>query len=212
MSDTDTATAPKAKKQQVAIRDWVNANGQPVATGRESEASGPRYIHLPSAKRANPNYNPETDAAPDGTSFEVTALEEPAKTMYAIFGALTLWGNVVNTAVNGPKGDPNINPISLIAARHAEIMQGNWSDREAGVGGVRYDKEKLAEAIAQAKGETDSTPYLAKMDNKVDQKTGAVVANDAKGAISYGAYALRNATVKAKYDALTGGGTALGNL
>ena len=31
------------------------------------------------------------------------------------------------------------------------------------VGGVRYDKDKLAQAIAQAKGESDIVPYLAKM-------------------------------------------------
>lgn len=209
---TDTTTNAKPKKQQVAIRDWINASGQPLETGKESDATGFRYIHLPSAKRANPQYNPETDTAPDGTVFEMADMPEPVKTMCAIFGALTLAGNVVNTAVNGPKGDPNLNPISLIAARFADIADGKWSDREAGTGGVRYDKDKLAEAIAGAKGEADPAPYLAKMDNKVDPKSGAVVAADTKGAISYGAYALRNAAVKGKYDALMGSGTALGSL
>lgn len=213
MTDTTTTPAPaKPKKQQVAIRDWINANSQPIESGKEAEATGARYVHLPSAKRENPQFNPESDAAPAGTEFAVPELEEPAKTMYAIFGALTLWGNVVNTAVNGPKGDPNANPIALISQRHAEIMSGQWSDREAGGGGVRYDREKLAAAIAAAKGERDPAPYLAKMDGKVDSKTGAAVPADTKGAISYGAYAMRNATVKAEYDKLTGGGADLGAL
>lgn len=213
MSDT-TTTGAKPKKQQVAIRDWLNANMQPLESGKESETVGFRYIHLPSAKRANDKYNPETDVAPDGTSYEldISKLPQPAQYMLATFGALTLAGNVVNTAVNGPKGDPNMNPISLIEARFKEIADGNWSDREAGVGGVRYDKDKLAAAIASAKGESDPAPYIAKMENKVDPKSGAVVPNDQKGAISYGAFALRNAAVKAEYDKLTGGGTALGSL
>lgn len=216
MTDT-TQTAPaavKPKKEQIAIRDWLNAAKQPLESGKEAEVAGIRYIHLPSAKKANPQYNPETDTAPDGTAFELdlVALPDVARLMLAAFGAQTLAGNVVNTATNGPKGDPNINPVSLIVDRFKELASGVWADRAAGVGGVRYDKEKLSAAIAQAKGETDPAPYLAKMEHKVDQKTGAVVANDAKGAISYGAYALRNAKVKAAYDALTGGGSDIGAL
>ena len=116
---------------------------------------------------------------------------------------------MVNTATNGPKGDPNINPIPLIAERFEELKTGVWADRATGVGGVRYDKEKLAQAIAAAKNETDPSPYLAKMENKVDPKSGAVVPAETKGAISYGAYALRNARVKDAYDRLTGGGTSI---
>lgn len=213
---TDTTTNPaapaKPKKQQVAVRDWINAAGQPVDGGKEGEATGFRYIHLPTAKRENPAYNPETDTAPESAVFVMPTMDEPTRTMCAIFGALTLAGNVVNTAVNGPKGDPNVNPIPLIKSRFDEIAKGDWSDREGGVGGIRYDKEKLAAAIAQAKGESDPAPYLAKMENKVDTKTGAVVASDAKGAISYGAYALRNAKVKAAYDALAGTGTSIDSL
>lgn len=213
MTDTaDTSGAPK--RQQVAVRDWIDANYSPLATGEEAKTVGFRYIHLPSAKKANPAYNPESDAAPDGTSFEIdlTGMSKEGLLMLATFGGLTLAGNVVNSAVNGPKGDPNLNPISLIAERFGEIEKGVWAERTAGVGGVRYDKDKLAAAIASAKGESDPAPYLAKMDHKVDPKTGAVTAADAKGAISYGAFALRNAKVKAAYDALTGGGVQLDTL
>lgn len=209
---TDTAdTTSKPKREAVAVRDWINANYQPLAAGEEKQTVGFRYIHLPSAKRANPAYNPESDTAPAGTSYEVDFTNWPKESllMLATFGGLTLAGNVVNSAVNGPKGDPNLNPISLIEERFAEIENGVWAERAAGVGGVRYDKDKLAAAIASAKGESDPAPYLAKMDNKVDPKTGAVVASDAKGAISYGAFALRNAKVKAAYDALAGTGTSI---
>lgn len=203
-------TAPK--RAAVAVRDWIDAAGNPVESGKESTATGFRYIHLPTAKRINPAYNPETDAAPAEASFEMATMDENTRTMCAIFGALTLVGNIVNTQVNGPKGDPNANPIPEAVARFAEISKGEWSDRSTGVGGVRYDRDKLAAAIAQAKGESDPAPYLAKMDGKVDPKTGANVAADTKGAISYGAYALRNAKVKAAYDALTGGGSAIDTL
>lgn len=221
MTDTTQATAStataKPKRETVALRDWINPNAQPVESGKEGEAIGFSYTHLPSAKRANPAFNPETDQPDPSCAFVKTfpAVGQPATPdmlMCAIFGGLTLSGNIVNTATNGPKGDPNLNPIELIRERFAEMENGVWADRATGVGGVRYDKDKLAEAIATAKGESDPAPYLAKMDNKVDPKTGAVVANDTKGAISYGAFALRNGKVKQAYDTITGGGADIGAL
>lgn len=215
MSDTSTAetTASKKSREAVAVRDWIDENGKPLNTGDEKQAVGFRYIHLPTAKRLNPAYNPETDGAPDGSYYDhICGDAGHANTMLAIFGGLTLAGNIVNSITNGAKGDPNADVISAIKARFEEIESGTWADRASGVGGVRYDKEKLAAAIAQAKGESDPAPYLGKMDNKVDPKTGAVVPPDTKGAISYGAFALRNAKVKAAYDALTGGGTDIGAL
>jgi hypothetical protein len=213
MTDTTTSQAPAAKREAIAVRDWIDENGKPLVGGQEAQAVGFRYIHLPTAKKLNPAYNPETDGAPTGSFFDyVCGNVGEAGTMLAIFGGLTLAGNIVNSATNGAKGDPNVNPIPLIEERFKEIDSGVWADRATGVGGVRYDKEKLAAAISQAKGETDPAPYLAKMDNKVDPKSGATVAADTKGAISYGAYALRNAKVKAAYDALAGTGTSIESL
>lgn len=214
MSDTTTNAVPAAsKKVAVAMRDWIDDTGKPVGAGDENKATGFRYTHLPTALRLNPAFNPESDAPPAEATFDIQ-FGHPGEieTMLAIFGGLTLAGNVVNTAVNGPKGDASINPIPLIAARFAELEKGVWADRAAGVGGVRYDADKLAQAIATAKGETDPAPYLAKMATKLDPKTGAVVAPDTKGAISYGAFALRNGKVKQAYDALTGAGTDIGVL
>lgn len=221
MTNTDTAPAAKPKKQQVAVRDWLNSAGQPLESGKESDTAGFRYGHLPSARRTNAAFNHESDEFPAGTEFTCLFADMPQSAIYmlAAFGGQTLAGNVVNTAVNGPKGDPNINPIDLIAARFAEIKEGKWADREAGVGGVRYDREKLATAIAAAMAaggatgpQADAATYAAKMDWKVDPKTGAQVAPDTKGAISYGAMAMRNAGVKAEYDKLTGGGVQLSSL
>ena len=218
MTDTTTNPAPaKPKRETVALRDWLDLNGNPVESGKESDAIGFSYTHLPSAKRINPAFNPETDKADVAAVFTkiLPAIGQPMTAdalMCAIFGGLTLSGNIVNTATNGPKGDPDLNPIELIRERFAEMENGVWADRATGVGGVRYDKTKLAEAIATAKGETDPAPYLAKMENKVDPKTGATVAADTKAAISYGAFALRNAQVKAAYDALAGTGTDIGAL
>jgi hypothetical protein len=215
MTDTAqaAATPAKEKREAVAIRDWIDENGKPISAGEEKAAVGFRYIHLPSAKRANAGYNPETDQAPAGTFFDYVC-GDPGQpvTMLAIFGGLTLAGNIANTANNGPKGDPNLNPIGIIEERFKEIETGMWAEKGAGVGGVRYDKEKLAAAISAAKGEKDPAPYLVKMEGKVDPKTGATVSADTKGAISYGAFAMRNPKVKGEYDKLTGGGVALESL
>src|SRR5215831_12610670 len=205
MTDTTTNTA-KPKKVTIAVRDWIDQDGNPLSAGDEAKVAGIRYTHLPSAKAAKPDYNPESDRAPAGTYFDYLFTDEIATKMFAAFGAHTLAGNVVNTATNGPKGDKSLNPISLIAERFAGITDEHvWADREGGVG-IRYDKDKLIQAILNAKKEHDPAPYIAKLDNKVDGKTGAVVANDTKGAISWGAFVMRNPVVKGEYDKLTGGG------
>lgn len=210
MTDTTQAEAAKPKRETVAIRDWIDASGKPLSTGDEAQAVGFRYTHLPTAKKLKADFNPETDTPPTGSYFDQVCGEAgKLETMLAIFGGLTLAGNIVNSATNGPKGDPTLNPVPLIEERFKEIAAGTWAEKASGVGGVRYDKDKLAAAIASAKGETDPAPYLAKMENKVDPKTGATVPADTKGAISYGAFALRNAKVKDAYDRLTGGGASI---
>jgi hypothetical protein len=187
----DTETTRKAR------RDWIDAQGNPVASGDESKAVGFRYTHIPSAKRIDPKFDPETDAPSVDAVFELTTMSEPTKTMLAIFGGLTLVGNIVSTATNPKsKGDPDANPIPDVVARFEEIANGTWTG-ERGAGGVRFDKAKLAEAIAKAKGETDPNPYLAKLESgeKIKQK--------GKAEISYGAYAMKNPEVQKHYALLT---------
>ena len=211
----DITATSKPKKVTIARRDWIDLEGNPLNSGDEAKVAGIRYTHLPSALRAKPNFDVESELAPADSRFDYQFLNADGSVrnltsmlMFAAFGAHTLAGNVVNTETNGPKGDKSMNPISAIADRFADIDQGTWAEREGGVG-IRYDREKLVQAVLAAKKESDPAPYVAKLDTKVDGKTGALVANDAKGAISWGAFVLRNTTVKAEYDKLTGGGVSL---
>jgi hypothetical protein len=213
MSDTDTDT--KTPRATIAVREWIDVDGNPIESGEEANATGFRYIHLPTALRLDPKWDKESsDPAPAGSAFELQIPDGPVKTMLAVFGGLTLTGNEVNTATKGAKGDPNANPIPDVTEMYKAMIEGNlWrGGGGAGGGGVRYDKEKLAQAIANAKGETDPAPYLAKIPLKVDTKTGAIVANDTKGAISWGAYAMRVPQVQTEYNKLTGSGVSLANL
>lgn len=188
----------KDKDTRKALRDWIDANGDPVANGDESKATGFRYVHLPTALRIEPKFDRESDIPPADAVFELKDIPEPTKTMLAIFGGLTLAGNIVSTATN-PKsgGDENANPIPDVLARFEEMHNGVWS-AGGGAGGVRYDKQKLALAIASAKGETDPNPYLAKIES------GDKVKVKGKAEISYAAYAMRNPEVQKAYNALTG--------
>lgn len=186
-------------KVRQARRDWLDEQGNPVASGDESKAVGFRYTHIPTAKRIDAKFDPETDAPPADAVFEILDLRKSptVQMMGSIFGLLTLVGNIVSTATNPKsKGDPDANPIPDVVARFEELANGQWTG-ERGAGGVRYDKQKLAEAIAKAKGEQDPNPYLAKLESgeKVKQK--------GKAEISYGAYAMRNPEVQKHYNALT---------
>jgi len=195
MADT-TTNEPKRKAK--ALRDWIDSAGNPVASGDESKATGFRYVHLPTALALNAKFDPESDVPPSDATFSMAAMPDTVKTMLAIFGGLTLSGNIASTETN-PKsgGDESANPIPAILARFEEMANGVWS-AGGGAGGVRYDKEKLAQAIAKAKGETDHNPYLAKLE------AGEKVKVKGKAEISYGAYAMRNTDVQKHYYALTG--------
>src|SRR5215831_4920813 len=136
MADTIATRKTKAR------RDWIDATGDPVGSGDEAKATGFRYIHLPTAERLNPGFDPEADVPPADSVFDMKTIPEPIKTMLAIFGGLTLTGNIVSTATN-PKsgGDESTNPIPDVVARFDEMLQGTWS-AGGGAGGVRYDKAK----------------------------------------------------------------------
>lgn len=211
MTDTTVAAAPAkaAKKVAIAIRDWLDSDGNPISPGDEAKVAGIRYTHLPSARKAKTDFNPESDIADASARFDYMFTDPVATAMFAAFGAHTLAGNVVNTATNGPKGDKSLNPISLIAERFAAITDDHvWADREGGVG-VRYDRDLLVQAVLNAKKETDPAPYRAKLDTKVDRNTGAQVAADTKGAWTWGYFAMQNPVIQAEYNKLTGKGVSL---
>jgi hypothetical protein len=192
------AESTNGESTRKARRDWIDASGNPIDSGDEAKAVGFRYTHIPTAKRLDPDFDPDTDPGHADAIFELTSIPEPTKTMLAIFGGLTLVGNVVSSATNPKsKGDPDANPIPDVLARFEEMANGVWSG-ERGAGGPRYNAEALAQAIAKVKGETDFNPYLAKIQAKEK------VTIKGKGSILYAAYAMKNTEVQKHYAALTG--------
>src|SRR6516162_7998492 len=115
MADT-TTNEPKRKAK--ALRDWIDSAGNPVASGDESKATGFRYVHLPTALALNAKFDPESDVPPSDATFSMAQMPDTVKTMLAIFGGLTLAGNIASTETN-PKsgGDESANPIPAILAR-----------------------------------------------------------------------------------------------
>lgn len=196
-----------AIKTRVSSRDFIAKDGKVV--DRIEEASGARYTLL------KPDGQDDKGKAKYATfkAFDYQ-LGEPGnpETMCAVFGFHTKVGNVVNTILNDAEnpGTPE-SAATGIEEWIAELDKGIWAERTGGAGGLRYDPEVLANAIASVTGK-DAASFAAKMSWKVDPKTGAQVAADTKGALSYGAFAMRNAKVKAAYDAAAGTGTAVESL
>lgn len=195
-----------ATKQKVSDRDYIDASGNTV--DRIEQATGARY----------------SLGRKEGEEFKIlksfdAQIGQPGtlSTMCGILGFHTKAGNVANTVLNDKDAPGSLDDAaSAIAEWVSDANSGKWSERVGGGGGLRYDPVAMAEAIAKAKGETDSAPYLAKMELRVDAK-GQPVSADAsgvfpKGAISYAAFAYRNAKVRVAYDAAKGAGTDLGAL
>lgn len=131
----------------------------------------------------------------------------PAKTAFAIFGYHTKVGNVANTILNHKDAPGTLQDAANAIKEFIQgVKDGLW--REPGVAGPRYDVAVLAKAIAAVTGKPEAE-YSAKMDWRVDQRTGGRVAAGAdgtfpRGAISYPAFAMRNKAVAAKYAELGG--------
>lgn len=130
----------------------------------------------------------------DVQSFEYRpSATTPMGRAFELFGFLTKVGNEANSVLNDKDSPGTIDDAA--AAISEWLSKGQWaSDR---VAGPRFDKDKLALAIAQAKGETDPAPYLSKMDTMVTAK-------GAKKEIPYGQYAYSMPVVREKYDILVG--------
>jgi hypothetical protein len=83
-------------------------------------------------------------------------------------------------------------------------------ERRGGGGGPSYDPEAMAQALAQVTGR-NADEFLAKMDWRVDPKTGKQVERDAagewpKGSKPYPSFAYENPKVAKAYDAIKGPG------
>jgi hypothetical protein len=139
----DSSADTEGLRKQIAKRDWLGADGNPVEA--EEDAVSARYTYLEDGKSYT--WSPTTD---DSTT-----------RMCAIFGALTLMGNLTNTWKN-EKGDRADSPIDVMVDRFALMAnEGKWIDRSQGAVGARVDKDVLAEAMTQcaiAKGSTKWGP------------------------------------------------------
>ena len=85
-------------------------------------------------------------------------------------------------------------------------------ERRGGGGGPSYDPTAMAQALAQVTGRS-ADEFLAKMEWRVDSKTGARVEQDAagewpKGSRPYPSFAYQNKDVAKVYDAIKGPGVS----
>lgn len=125
-ADSDTETVRK----QIAKRDWIGSDGTVVED--EAQATAARYTYIADGQSAT--FEPKTDDA--GTR------------MLAIFGALTLMGNLTNTW-KVEKGDKASSPIDVINERFNLITSGQWIDRTREGVGAKVDPATLAQAWSQ---------------------------------------------------------------
>jgi hypothetical protein len=197
------------KKKDAAVRVWLDETGNALETADYAQVRGIRYIHVPSSKRVKADYDPAKDAPIKGCYFDQMFGDNVGSMQLAAFGGLTLAGNIASqvTNENNPKGDSNANPIPAISDRFADIFDGIWSDRE-GTGGGRFNAESLITALLQVKQMPDNDAnrqrVAAKLQTRVDGKSGADAASDAKGSITWGAFTLKNPTIRAAYDKING--------
>lgn len=170
MSDTnETSTA--GKRQRIAQRDTINADG--VVVERMEEATGARYTYKSTGGSVERQFGAAGDAA----------------TMCAIFGWLTKVGNVVNSIVNADDYDGS-DPIPDAVDWNADLDAGIWRERqEPGKRAPKWDKDLLASAIVQNLEQAGKLPSGKTVANYREQL------NDAK----YFAKARAAASVLATY-------------
>jgi hypothetical protein len=188
MTDTTTATASTSpSRKAVADRQWIDGTGNEVTD--ETQATGFRYVDL-ATKRA--------------FVYQTKLPAGQANTMLAIFGGLTKAGNVRNTLINGPQGDPNADPIEAIDDWFTLLESGTWAEERVGGVGARFNKDVLAQAVAEVAGHTVGSEFhtqrLARL--TANEKVEVTEPNGKKNTILYGTYVLRNKAVKDKYDSL----------
>lgn len=167
-------------RESVAERLWINLAGEETSA---EEATGFSYLDKPTGRK----FVWQSGGTPGNPL-----------TMLAIFGGLTKAGNIRSTLVN-TKDNPSSDPVAGIEAWFSEIDSGVWASDRVG-GGMRFNADVLATAIATAKGETDNSPYLT----KITAKMKVIDPGDKNGKkeILYATLAYRNPLVKQKYHEL----------
>lgn len=179
-------------KERVSQRDYLDSSGN--VTDDVSKAAGARY----------------TLGTMEGDKFVPVAswdelFGEPGKkqTRYGILGFHTKLGNVANSVLNNAKNPGGVKDAAT--AIEEFVTSPNWREPSAGGGvtPVRYDTAILADVLAQLTGKP-ADGFAAKMSSRVD-KDGKAVAQESdgtwpKGSLTYPAYAMKNAQVRAEYD------------
>jgi hypothetical protein len=147
-------------RTKIANREWIDDSGASV---NEEDATGFSYEFLGRTK--------EGIAIPaDGEKFTryLKDMSEAEKNMLALFGAVTLSGNVTNTWMGDKDADKPAKAKDAIAARFGDLFNGKWVDRTGAVG-ARVDKDQLAHAIcdiAEKAGDPkDWTKVREKLEN-----------------------------------------------
>jgi hypothetical protein len=133
MSNIETVVETTRKVSKVADHYLLDSAGNVVE--EEENAVGYRYKMV------------GTDEAFDWSWEEANELE---RKMLAIFGAKTLATNVTSGARQS-KGALPPDQIAAVKNRFASIRDGEWTDRERGEGGFAIDKQKMAQAVANAR-------------------------------------------------------------
>lgn len=181
MTDVGQTTSRKPR-EIVADRQWIDQGNNVVET--PEQATGIRYIDLETKKAFV-----YQSGLPVGQH----------ATMLACFGALTKAGNIRSTLVNtkGESGDSVVQGIEDWF--QILIEDGTWSADRVG-GGMRFNAEVLAKAIAFAKGEKHENAHQPYLD-KINSRTKVIDPSDKsqKKEILYATFAYRNTAVKNRY-------------
>ena len=145
MTDTTVIAPAKIARKPVAEHEYVDEQGNelPEDSLQPEEAQGYTYT----LKKTG-----------DAFSWFWKEANDDERRMLALFGVKTLATNETSQVRNADKSvDSSAAQMEALKARFALIRTGTWVDRER-EGGVRVDKDKLAEAIANvlvAQGKTD---------------------------------------------------------
>lgn len=152
--------AAEPTRTKIANREWIDDEGKSV---NEEDATGFSYEFLGRTKEG-------ITIPADGEVFTryLKDMSEAEKNMCALFGAITLSGNVTNTWMGDKDADKPAKAKDAIAARFGDLFNGKWVDRTGAVG-ARVDKTQLAHAIVEistAAGDPkDFAKVLAKLED-----------------------------------------------
>jgi hypothetical protein len=152
MTDTTNNVADESKKR-IALREWLNADGDKISTG-SPEVAGVRYTYVKTG----------------GSVEYVHGVNEQLDRQFAAMGAVTKLGNIVNTITNDDAYDGR-DPIPEVVEWLKDATAGKWREAADGLArGPKYDKDILAAVLvallAGKEGASDLLGYRQRLDDK----------------------------------------------